>query len=54
MRALGLNNCSAVNDERAAAREKPYGGVKDSGIGREGPKFAFRDMTEERLLVMNI
>ena len=31
----------------------PYGGVKDSGIGREGPKFAIRDMTEERLLVLN-
>jgi len=31
----------------------PYGGVKDSGIGREGPKFAIRDMTDERLLVLN-
>jgi acyl-CoA reductase-like NAD-dependent aldehyde dehydrogenase len=34
--------------------QMPYGGVKDSGIGREGPKFSIRDMTEERLLVMNI
>jgi acyl-CoA reductase-like NAD-dependent aldehyde dehydrogenase len=33
--------------------QMPYGGVKDSGIGREGPKFAIRDMTEERLLVLN-
>jgi acyl-CoA reductase-like NAD-dependent aldehyde dehydrogenase len=33
--------------------QMPYGGVKDSGIGREGPKFAIRDMTEERLLVIN-
>jgi acyl-CoA reductase-like NAD-dependent aldehyde dehydrogenase len=31
--------------------QMPYGGVKDSGIGREGPKFALRDMTEERLVV---
>lgn len=33
--------------------QMPYGGVKDSGMGREGPKFAIRDMTEERLLVIN-
>jgi acyl-CoA reductase-like NAD-dependent aldehyde dehydrogenase len=33
--------------------QMPYGGVKDSGIGREGPKFAIREMTEERLLVLN-
>lgn len=32
----------------------PYGGVGDSGMGREGPKYAIRDMTEERLLVVNI
>jgi acyl-CoA reductase-like NAD-dependent aldehyde dehydrogenase len=31
-----------------------YGGVKDSGIGREGPKYALRDMTEERLVLFNM
>jgi len=31
----------------------PYGGVKDSGMGREGPKFSIRDMSEERLLVLD-
>lgn len=30
----------------------PYGGIKDSGLGREGVKYAIRDMTEERLLVI--
>ncbi len=30
----------------------PYGGIKDSGIGREGVKYAIRDMTEDRLLVI--
>jgi acyl-CoA reductase-like NAD-dependent aldehyde dehydrogenase len=30
----------------------PYGGVKDSGIGREGVRFAIEDMTEIRLLVV--
>ena len=30
----------------------PYGGVKASGIGREGPASAFLEMTEERMLVL--
>ena len=30
----------------------PYGGVKGSGVGREGVRWAMADMTEERLLVI--
>jgi acyl-CoA reductase-like NAD-dependent aldehyde dehydrogenase len=31
-----------------------YGGVKESGVGREGPRYSIRDMTEERLVVFNL
>lgn len=30
----------------------PYGGVRESGLGREGVKYAIEDMTEQRLLVV--
>ncbi|MGW6025803.1 aldehyde dehydrogenase family protein [Streptomyces sp. NPDC055099] len=30
----------------------PYGGVKDSGIGREGPRFAIEEMTVTRMAVI--
>ncbi|WP_173917084.1 aldehyde dehydrogenase family protein [Halobacillus sp. Marseille-Q1614] len=32
----------------------PYGGVKNSGWGKEGPKYSIEEMTEERLIVMNL
>jgi glyceraldehyde-3-phosphate dehydrogenase (NADP+) len=32
----------------------PYGGIKDSGLGREGLRYAIEEMTEPRLLVMNL
>ncbi|WP_373895590.1 aldehyde dehydrogenase family protein [Virgibacillus sp. CBA3643] len=32
----------------------PYGGVKDSGWGKEGPKYSIEEMTEERLVVLNL
>ncbi len=32
----------------------PYGGVKDSGMGREGARYAIEEMTERKILVMNL
>ena len=34
------------------ADQMPYGGVKDSGNTKEGPASAVREMTEERLVVI--
>lgn len=31
----------------------PFGGVKESGFGREGPAYAVREMTEERLITVS-
>jgi len=32
----------------------PYGGSKDSGFGREGPRYAVREMTEERIVTFTL
>ena len=32
----------------------PYGGVKDSGFGREGVRYAMEEMSEPRMLVLNL
>lgn len=32
----------------------PYGGVKDSGSGQEGPHYAMRELTEERLITFTL
>ena len=36
------------------ADQMPYGGVKDSGNTREGPAWAVRELTEERLVVIDL
>jgi acyl-CoA reductase-like NAD-dependent aldehyde dehydrogenase len=36
------------------ADQQPYGGVRDSGNTREGPQYAVREMTEERLVVIQL
>ncbi len=36
------------------ADSMPYGGVKDSGLGREGVRYAIEEMTERKTLVFNL
>lgn len=36
------------------ADHMPYGGVKDSGLGREGVKYAIQELTEPKLLVLHL
>jgi acyl-CoA reductase-like NAD-dependent aldehyde dehydrogenase len=36
------------------ADQMPYGGVKDSGNTREGPAYAVRELTEERVVVLQL
>jgi aldehyde dehydrogenase (NAD+) len=44
-----------INDASAfRADQMPYGGSKDSGFGREGLRFAMEEMTEPRIMVLNV
>jgi acyl-CoA reductase-like NAD-dependent aldehyde dehydrogenase len=44
-----------INDaSQFRADHMPYGGVKQSGWGKEGPKYAIHEMTEERIIVFNL
>jgi acyl-CoA reductase-like NAD-dependent aldehyde dehydrogenase len=43
-----------VNDSSAyRVDHMPYGGIKDSGFGREGLRYAIEEMTEQKLLALN-
>ncbi len=50
----GLDVGGVIHDDYPTFRVDgmPYGGVRDSGVGREGPRWAIHDFTEERLLVL--
>ena len=44
-----------INDSATfRADHAPYGGSKDSGIGREGPRFAIEEMTDIRMVSFNL
>lgn len=52
----GLEVGGVISGDVSAWRidHMPYGGVKDSGMGREGLRYAIEDMTEPRILVLNL
>jgi acyl-CoA reductase-like NAD-dependent aldehyde dehydrogenase len=52
-RALRVGGVIINGSSTWRSDQAPYGGVKDSGCGREGPRYAIRDMTEERFMVVN-
>ncbi|OZI29846.1 aldehyde dehydrogenase [Bordetella genomosp. 10] len=44
-----------VNETSSSRNDgMPYGGVKDSGYGFEGPKYAIRDMTDEKVVTISL
>jgi acyl-CoA reductase-like NAD-dependent aldehyde dehydrogenase len=44
-----------INDTSSYhADAMPYGGVKNSGYGVEGPRYAVQDMTDPRIIVLNL
>jgi len=53
-RALEFGGVTVNEAPTFRADQMPYGGVKDSGNTREGPAWAVREMTEERLVVIQI
>ncbi len=55
MRAIDALECGGVviNDIPTLRFDiQPYGGIKESGIGREGPRFAIEEMTEIKSVVI--
>lgn len=51
--ALDVGGVIINNVPTFRADNMPYGGVKDSGLGREGVRYAMEDMTELKTLVFN-
>ncbi len=44
-----------INDVPAfRADNMPYGGTKNSGLGREGPRYAIEEMTEPKLICWRV
>ena len=57
MRAAQRIECGGViiNDVPTyRADQMPYGGVKESGIGREGPRYALQEMTDIKTVIINL
>jgi acyl-CoA reductase-like NAD-dependent aldehyde dehydrogenase len=44
-----INDCPAFRIDKT-----PYGGIKDSGLGRDGVRYAIEEMTEQKLPALSI
>ena len=53
-RALEFGGVTVNEAPTFRADQMPYGGVKDSGNTREGPAWTVRELTEERLVVLEL
>jgi len=51
---LSVGNAYINDSATFRADQQPYGGVKDSGTGREGPRFAIEEMTDIRMVSFNL
>jgi len=54
IRALRVGGVIVNGSSTWRTDQLAYGGVKASGIGREGPRYAIEEMTEQRLIVFNL
>ncbi|OWT61887.1 aldehyde dehydrogenase family protein [Candidimonas nitroreducens] len=52
-RSLRFGTVQLNESSSCRADAMPFGGVKDSGFGKEGPAYAVHEMTEERLVIFN-
>ncbi len=54
VRGLRVGGVIVNDSSNYRADHMPYGGVKQSGLGREGLRFAIEEMTEMRMVVFNL
>ena len=53
-RAIKVGSLHINETSSSRVDSMPYGGVKDSGFGREGPAYAVREMTDERVVTISL
>ena len=52
--ALDVGTVLANEIPTFRADHMPYGGMKDSGLGREGVKYTIRELSDQKLLVLHL
>jgi len=53
-RRLEVGGVNINDTSNFRADPMPFGGVKESGIGREGPRYAVEEMTDLRTVTINL